>query len=238
MGAYSGPNLTDVGLQLYIDPLNPKSYPGSGTTVYDLSGNGRHGTLASSLPASSGYLGFTNSSMAITFSSFTIADNKSLSFWIKSDRPLSVTDNWQVGFLDSSYSYGTMFGMMCGVGSCQDLGYWGYGAPYDLSVEAINNNWSSDENWHQCTLTYDSSRNVRVWIDGVQKQWLLHNDYSTLSYTATMLATTNTFRINSRGGWDGGHNYTYLSEVAVWNRDLSNEEVVQNFNATKTRFGL
>ena len=238
MAAHGGPNLSDPGLQLYIDPINPKSYPGSGTTVYDLSGNGRHGTLTNSTAASAGYFGFTNSSMSITFSSFNIADNKTLSFWIKTDRPLSVTDNWEIGFLNSSFNYGTMFGMMYGVGECQDLGYWGYGGPYDMSVEAVDNAWSSDGNWHNCVITYDSSRVVRVWIDGVQKRWLLHSNYSTLSYTVTMLATTNIFYIHSRGSWDGGHTYVHLSEVAVWNRDLSDAEIVQNFNATKTRFGL
>jgi hypothetical protein len=33
------------GLILYWDPSNPNSYPGSGTVIYDLSGNGNHGTL-------------------------------------------------------------------------------------------------------------------------------------------------------------------------------------------------
>lgn len=33
------------GLVLCIDPSNPRCYPGSGTTVFDLSGNGNNGTL-------------------------------------------------------------------------------------------------------------------------------------------------------------------------------------------------
>ena len=38
------PIVTD-GLVLCLDAANPKSYPGSGTTWTDLSGNGNNGTL-------------------------------------------------------------------------------------------------------------------------------------------------------------------------------------------------
>jgi len=44
----NGPRISTTGLVAYIDPQNSKSYPGSGTTVYDLSGNGNHFTLQSS----------------------------------------------------------------------------------------------------------------------------------------------------------------------------------------------
>lgn len=42
---YTGPNIVTDGLVLYLDAANTKSYPGSGTTWNDLSGNGNNGTL-------------------------------------------------------------------------------------------------------------------------------------------------------------------------------------------------
>jgi len=45
MGVFAGPNVVEDGLMLYLDAADPKSYPGSGTTWFDLSGNGRHATL-------------------------------------------------------------------------------------------------------------------------------------------------------------------------------------------------
>ena len=42
-----GPRIPQTGLQLCLDASNPKSYPGSGTTWYDISGNGRDFTCAS-----------------------------------------------------------------------------------------------------------------------------------------------------------------------------------------------
>ena len=44
MGCSAGPSVTSAPA-LYLDAVNSKSYPGSGTTWTDLSGNGRNGTL-------------------------------------------------------------------------------------------------------------------------------------------------------------------------------------------------
>lgn len=45
MSVYAGPNATSSGLVLHIDPSNPRCYPGSGITLFDLSGVGNNGTL-------------------------------------------------------------------------------------------------------------------------------------------------------------------------------------------------
>jgi hypothetical protein len=39
MGLGHSPKIVTSGLVLYLDAANPKSYPGSGTTVFDLKGN-------------------------------------------------------------------------------------------------------------------------------------------------------------------------------------------------------
>ena len=61
--AYNSRIVTD-GLVLALDAGNTKSYPGSGTTWTDLSGNGRNGTLTNmEIPgdysSSIGYLNFS-----------------------------------------------------------------------------------------------------------------------------------------------------------------------------------
>lgn len=45
MAATAGPRLVVDGLSLLLDALDPNSYPGSGTTWFDVSGNGNHQTL-------------------------------------------------------------------------------------------------------------------------------------------------------------------------------------------------
>ena len=183
-------------------------------------------------------LNFTQQSHNISLSpALNLPIEKTLSFWIRSDRPLSVTDNWEIGFVNSGSTVGSMFGMMYGVGNCQDLGFWGYGSAYDLSVESANNKWSSDGNWHQCVITMDTARAVRVWIDGEQKQWLKHSDYSTLAENVVMATdTTNNFVINSRGVWNGGMTYVYIDQVLIYDKDLTEKEIKENYEASRGRF--
>jgi len=45
MGFFRGPNIVTNGLTLILDSQSPRSYPGTGTTWYDLSGNNNHCTL-------------------------------------------------------------------------------------------------------------------------------------------------------------------------------------------------
>jgi len=47
MGVAGGPSIPQSGMQLNLDASNSKSYPGSGTTWYDVSGNDRDFTCAS-----------------------------------------------------------------------------------------------------------------------------------------------------------------------------------------------
>ena len=45
---FNGPNIVTSGLVLSLDAANTKSYPGSGTTWFDISGNNNHFTLFNS----------------------------------------------------------------------------------------------------------------------------------------------------------------------------------------------
>ena len=48
MSTYSGAEISNKGMILYLDAANKKSYPGSGTTFYDVSGNGNNASIANS----------------------------------------------------------------------------------------------------------------------------------------------------------------------------------------------
>jgi hypothetical protein len=43
--------------------------------------------------------------------------------------------------------------------------------------------------------------------------------------------------INTQGGWGGRYNMN-ISQLQIYNRALSAQEIQQNYNATKTRYGL
>ena len=46
MSVAAGPKLSHKGIELFLDAANTRSYPGSGSTWFDVSGNGRNGTLS------------------------------------------------------------------------------------------------------------------------------------------------------------------------------------------------
>jgi hypothetical protein len=52
MSVYSGPEISNDGLIMLLDAANPKSYPGTGTTWTDLTGNGNNGVITGSVPYS------------------------------------------------------------------------------------------------------------------------------------------------------------------------------------------
>ena len=51
---FTGPNIITDGLVLALDAANSRSYPGTGTTWSDLSGNGNSGTLTNGPTFNSG----------------------------------------------------------------------------------------------------------------------------------------------------------------------------------------
>jgi len=235
----SFPDIERNGLTMHWDPLD--SYPGSGNTITDLSGNGRDGTLNSVgvVNTGGGYFEFNSQSDNISVSYTQPARQKTLQFWINTDRPLSGTDNWEIGWLNNTTTQGGMFGMMFGVGPTQDLGFWGYGSQYDLTIgKRTDANWLGNQGWVFVTAVMQYSRNVRVYRND-QQQLLYRNDNGSLAYTHPM-ATDNgdSFVVNSRGGWNSGMSRVWLGPVMTYERTLEDWEIVQNFYATKDRYGV
>ena len=85
MGFYRGPKIVTDGLVLALDAANKKSYPGTGTTWQDLSGNGNDATLVNSPTfgtTNGGRFEFDGTNRYLTFPeiSFTNQDF-TLEFW-------------------------------------------------------------------------------------------------------------------------------------------------------------
>jgi hypothetical protein len=74
MALYHSPLVVTDGLVLYLDAANRKSYPGTGTTWYDLTGNGLNGYINSGEFVSSsfgGYLQNTNNQSNFFYITFS-----------------------------------------------------------------------------------------------------------------------------------------------------------------------
>lgn len=226
------PKIVTDGLVLIIDAANKKSYPGSGTTWTDLSGNNHNVTLTNGPTYSSDNGGIINfdgtddtgeiSSLAAyshtqahTYEAFVDITHNGPSYrWL-------LNNGGVAGGTSAIYSTSSTLGILPrfffdggnAVVNCQDGGvnkYFPFG-------------------WHHFIWRYNGNQTVTFFVDGVQ--------YNTIA-TARTWAATNT---NPRfGAWYNG-NYDAefsLSIARIYNQALTSTEVLQNYNATKTRFGL
>jgi hypothetical protein len=223
-GRYITPeNIVTNGLVLNIDPANSSSYSGIGNTIYDLSGFGNTGTLTNGptfsalnggslvLDGSNDYVSFSNAYA----SSFGITSNATISVWAK-----IIDENYYqpfIGFYNPS------------AGNRSDFGI-------DIHADDTLRIWKSDSasgtantiffnNWDHYVLTSDAS-SLKVYRNTI----LLQN-----ASIAGTITNNRMFIIGSN--WDGTGRINF-SQVQIYNRALSATEIMQNYNATKGRFGL
>jgi len=226
---YTGPNIVTDGLVLCLDAANTKSYPGSGTTWRDLSGRTNNFTLNNSPTFSNTVLGsfsFDGANDYGTISTIPEVSNCTYTLWLKWN---SIAANQGI-FGNENILNGTN---SVGIRRRSNNNYWlsqGVG-----QATIVSSSLSADfvSNWHSLSGTTDGSFG-RIYINGVLT--------SQASYNGT---NSNTGRYTI-GAVDydgvGGQIYEYfngnIASIMVYNRALSASEVLQNYNATKTRFGL
>lgn len=69
MAQHYGNVLPRSDLSLLFDPQNPKCYPGTGSTIYDMSGHGNNGTISGSMVFTNPYMIFDGTDDHITVTS-------------------------------------------------------------------------------------------------------------------------------------------------------------------------
>ena len=223
---YSPKTITN-GLVLYLDASNTRSYPGSGTTWSDLSGNGNNLTLTNGPTFSAANMG----SIVLDGTNDYIY-RSSLSGFNSSTYTVLL---W--GKFVSVSSSGVLFSLGRSSGDADTeaqlyynnsrLVYWDYAG--SIAFNFINSSGTLSTNVYQYLGFTKNSTNGTFYIDG----------YSSGTGTAGFDASisTNDFVI----GADIRDSINYvngnISQFLLYNRVLSSSEVLQNYNATKARFG-
>jgi len=209
------------GLTLYLDATNPNCYPGSGTSIYDLSGYGNNGTLYNGVAYSSTYGG------GLVFDGvddyIVIPGNGT----VNASKPtveLVMTTSTNGGNIIAQGQYGSNWGFGVGVKS---------GA-----IMARNNNGDANYSVSNSGLVHV----VVVW-DGSGNQYYKNGQY--LGRTTTNYSPNPGGDVTI-GGVRNQVPQSTLTEFAnstvnivrIYNRALSPTEILQNFNSIKTQFGL
>lgn len=230
-------NIVTNGLVLFLDANNTNSYPGSGTSWYDLSGNGNTGTLTNGPTFNSAnggsivfdgiddYVRISHNSILAPTSQISYGAWAFLSNWNITNnlRLLSKTETggYNIGLNESTIGAGNFGGII----------YLG-GAYRQAKVTRS----TISSGWHYIIMTCDG-RYFRLYIDAINVATYDHGSVATISYTYN-----NSFFIGAEPGPsttpDGSYWNGNISQATVYNRSLTATEVLQNFQVTRDRFGV
>jgi hypothetical protein len=236
--AYSdGPKIVTNGLVLAVDAADRNSYPGSGTTWTDLSGNGNSGTLTNGPTFNSvngGSIVFDGSNDYIS-----IPDASS----IKPATQLTMEATFR---MTTKNTFNTIL--------CKPATNAPWTSPflsYMLRVQAaslqIGLNRNSTYLFIDHTFNYLVNTNYHVVFNidmttGVYKYFLNGNLVlnSTITSGGSISYGTQPCLIGAGfGSSPVGELFTgNIYNVKIYNRVLSDSEILQNYNAQKSRFGL
>ena len=250
MGTLSGgPNIVTDGLVLHLDAANTKSYPGNGNIWYDLSGRNNHFTLVNNPVVENGSFNFTtNEYAALTITSSNVQvpellpDNESFTVEVTYKYSTSGSNGKFIG--TGNYGRG---GWNIGVGSSQfnQIIFSSYDERCTDGVNCQYNRGNVTYNiTHNTTsfffyqLVYNYGiKTTSIYVNGILGASVFDNTYGT-SPNPQGLGNASSFVIglNTQGGW--GSKKGNCGCVRYYNRALSAQEVLQNYNTTKTRFGL
>lgn len=234
MSFHHSPSIVKNGLVLCLDAKDLKSYSGSGTTWTDRSGLGNNGTLVNGVGYSDGAMVFDGVDDAVVKT--TIANDSldissvTCSLWFNSN-------SLPVGSIDTSVSYLISKNLNAGsvdqqysivINSTTIRGsIGGIYTPVTTSYNFSNNKW------YNIGITYGANI-ISLYVNGIV---LL-----TTSQTPNITFKPN-FSIGRRSSANDGSTGLFLfdgkiSAVSIYNRALSPAEILQNYNATKSRFQL
>jgi hypothetical protein len=237
------PKIVTDGLVLYLDAANTKSYVSGSTTWSDISRGGNNGTLVNGPTYSSANGGYItcdgindyievldNSSLDFGSGSFTVE------YWFRKLSTTTGFDNiwgpnkWRVG------SPGTNeWALTIGNGSV------GTGNNYSFGVEVGTTIYGTGESsevlslnvWYQL-IGIREGGTFKTYLNGILKQNVSPPGFTTSSSINNL---GRNLRINNSTA-DVLYTAADNSILRIYNRALSATEVLQNYNATKSRFGL
>lgn len=222
-----GPNTITDGLVLALDAANPRSYPGSGTVWKDLSGGSDNGTLVNGPTFNSnGYLVFdgTNDYISVPTVLDVVPNSISIFIWVNintaGDNGLCSKNN--ISGEDRFYFFANTDGSLSFHYEENNNGYTQINTPSELIPV---------DEWIYTGFTWDSSNGVRLWVNGV-------NVYT--SGGSTSLPRNGTFTdfwIGAAGSSSPARFFDgEIASVKYYNKALTSDEVLQNYNSTKQRF--
>ena len=229
--AILGENIITNGLVLYLDVGYRTSYPTTGTTWTNVSGvSGGTGTLTNGPTYNSGNGG------SIVFDGIDdkVDCGDSPTFRLSSTLTIQVIFNintygaW-AGLIGKNDNLKSVYGLNLSPSSQRLRFNYNNISPWTNNVETTST--ISTGQWIIASVTYDGE-NVKFYINGVLDK--------TQYIGPVTFDTSAGYPLDI--GWDnpGGDEYFNgkIAQASIYNRALTQNEIQQNFNAQKSRYGL
>ena len=227
---FQAPAIVTNGLKLYLDAANPTSYSRSGSEWKDVSGNSNHATLINNPTFNSGNGGsiYTNGTNQYVISSYvgSATDSYTYSAWFKNDN-----------YSESKYlltrgrdgeGNGWSLQVQITTGGIATAAVVPT-VPSTVGILVSGTTQIALNTWYNITAVWTAGQSIKIYVNGVLE--------GTTNTTGTSLRT-------SSSGWVIGSvaTSTFTSGnnavAQVYNRALSDAEIMTNFNSVKSRFGL
>jgi hypothetical protein len=230
MAGTVAPNIVTDGLVLYLDAANTKSYVSGSTTWVDLAA-GNNGTLTNSPTFNSANGG------SIVFDGvddyITLGNPSALNFGIGNFTLIFLTFRTANGFQGGSYiskGNGTSLGF-----DFRDDNFFIHGSSgliAQMGFTATSNIWQH----HSLIFNRSSNPYVTYYRNGYFFSQSSTNNSGNVN---SNIDTTRDFEIaRSQAGGVNRYFNGNIPSVSMYNRALTTTEILQNYNAIKTRFGL
>ena len=220
-----GPKTVTNGLVFCVDAADKNSYPGSGTAWNDIGGQGYTGTLTNGPTFNSsnnGSIVFDGTDDYVTVLTSGLVNNIiSMDVWFN---------------LNSSKLYSALMGSNA-TEKYEMLIKSGGAIEVSLSTNNYMqyNNILSLNTWTNIVVTAVSGTQWKMYKNGVYLGSPT-SSVGTWQVSGTSITNFDVGRIRNdvaNFGFSGN-----ISSVKIYNRELTASEILQNYNATKSRFGL
>jgi hypothetical protein len=221
---FTGAPVVDTSLQLWLDSGQTASYPGSGTTWTDLSGQSNTGTLNNSPTFTSAVGGgtflFNGTNQTASVASLNLQQNFTLEAW--------VNQNVLNGFVIFGQGSGAINngGLHILYTSNTTIRFGFTANDTDFTVA------TSTGTWYHMIFTYNSSTFAKgFYLNAVVQSGTAVSGPG--AYTGS-----GVFRLGASYSTGGTYGNGYFEGVKMYNRILTADEITSNFNALRGRFGI
>ena len=228
MGTKYNPSIVRNSLSLYLDAANPRSYPGTGNTCYDLSLNNNRGTFSSVNFAGIGATGafvFDGATSLInlgTTNGGNVTTSWTLESWI---RPTTAGEGNSGRVFQ--HSSGSISGFICSLDNSA------VSSGIQLNTYALSGfsarvgNCITNNSWQQVVWAF-SPGSVTFYVNAVAigtSAITSPSSYTSTDYIGNNAGATNTF--------DGS-----IGIVRLYRNTLTATQILKNYNSLKSRYGL